>query len=136
MKKKMISLLLLGSVSAALMSGCTGTTVVYVPQPSHTGRDVGITLAVVGAGVAITFLAVHGSHFVKGCAVADPDGLALTTGDGQSFKLVGATASIHPGETLRVKGRKGKKDKSGSRNFLVDEVTKDYGPCSAVPAKS
>jgi hypothetical protein len=128
--RRMISLLLFGSVTAGLMCGCD-TTVVYVPQPSHTGRDVGITLGVVGAGVGLTLLAVHGKHFAKGCVTGDPRNLSLGSGDGQTFKLMGATSTIHAGEVLRVKGHKGKKDRSGSRDFLVDEVTKDYGSCKA-----
>jgi hypothetical protein len=131
--KKMIGSVLIGSASLGLICGCD-TNVVYVPQPSHTGRDVGITLAVVGAGVGLTLLAVHGKHFVKGCVSGEPGSLSLGTGDGQAFTLVGATSSIHAGEVLRVKGHKGKKDGSGSRNFLVDEVTKDYGSCKVAGA--
>jgi hypothetical protein len=118
--RKTISLLVLGSVSVGLICGCDTTPeVIYVPQPSHTGRDVGITLGVVGAGVAVTFLAVHGKHVVKGCTAVD-----------QGFTLVGDTVSIHAGEVLRLKGHKGKKDKSGHRDFLVEEVAKDYGGCA------
>jgi hypothetical protein len=132
--RKMISLLVLGSVCVGLICGCDTTPeIIYVPQPSHTGRDVGITLGVVGAGVALTFLAVHGEHVVKGCIVADQGGLSLGTDDGQRFKLVGDTASIHAGEVLRLKGHKSR-EKSGHRDFLVEEVAKDYGACAGVTA--
>jgi hypothetical protein len=58
----------------------------------------------------------------------------LGTDDAQSFMLVGAPASMHAGEMLRLKGHKGAKNKSGQRNFLVDGVAKDYGPCKAASA--
>jgi hypothetical protein len=136
MRKLTLSMLLL-VLPLSLLNGCTtGTTVVYVPQPSHTGRDVGITLAVVGAGVGLTLLAVHGKHFVKGCVSGAPGSLSLGTDDAQRFTLVGAPASMHAGEMMRLKGHKGAKDKSGNRNFLVDGVAKDYGPCKVASPTS
>jgi hypothetical protein len=133
--KRTIGLLLLGSVAMGLICGCDTTPeVIYVPQPSHTGRDVGITLAVVGAGVGLTLLAVHGRHIVKGCVSGEPGSLSLGTDDAQRFTLVGAPASMHAGELLKLKGHKGAKDKSGHRNFLIDGVAKDYGPCKSASA--
>jgi hypothetical protein len=128
--RRIIGSLLLGSVALGLICGCD-TNVVYVPQPSHTGRDVGITLAVVGAGVGLTLLAVHGRHVVKGCVSGEPGNLSLGTDDAQSFALVGAPASMHAGEMLKLKGHKGAKDKAGHRNFLIDGVARDYGPCKS-----
>jgi len=97
-----------------------------------------VVLPVVIVGGGITFLIyhdVHQSHLIRGCAVSGQGGLQLQNeGDKQTFMLTGLTPDIKPGDRVRLKGKKSKKDSSGNRSFLVEELVKDYGPCKAAPA--
>jgi hypothetical protein len=45
--------------------------------------------------------------------------------------LIGDIANIKTGDRIRISGKKNKKDASGKRDFLVEKLTKDYGPCTA-----
>lgn len=74
----------------------------------------------------------HGHHSLRGCAVSGPNGLQLRNrGDQQTYALTGEVASIKPGEQVRVSGRKQKKSGAAPPQFLVDNLTKDYGSCTA-----
>jgi hypothetical protein len=94
-----------------------------------------LLVAGVGTGVAIgiTYAVRHG-HSVSGCTVASPGGLQLQTpGEGQIYDLAGETASLKAGERIRVSGRKKKKDAGGTKVFLVQKLSKDYGLCTVQP---
>jgi hypothetical protein len=101
------------------------------------GQAVGIFVAAgaiaVGIGVIIYFV-VRTPPTITGCAVAAPAGLALQTEGGhQTFALLGETAAIKPGDRVKIKGKRQKKDAAGNRSFLVTTLKKDYGVCSALP---
>jgi hypothetical protein len=95
-----------------------------------------LPIVIVGGGISfLIYYDVHHSHFIRGCAVSAQGGLQLQNeGDKQTFMLTGLTPDIKPGDRVRLKGKKSKKDSSGNRSFLVEELVKDYGPCKAAPA--
>jgi len=90
------------------------------------------------AAIGVTIYAIyHFSHrgrSLRGCAVSSPGGLRLINeGDQQPYDLTGATATIKPGDRVRVKGKKIKSDPN-HRQFVVEKLSKDYGACRATPA--
>jgi hypothetical protein len=52
----------------------------------------------------------------------------ISESDKQPYTLVGEVAGIKPGDRVRVSGKKGK-EKSAAREFLVEKVSRDFGPC-------
>ncbi len=75
---------------------------------------------------------------VKGCADPGSDGLVLKTdSDQQSYRLIGLTAGLKPGDRVKVTGKKKKnpKGETGPQRFLVEKVSRDYGPCQAAAAR-
>jgi len=93
----------------------------------------GVAIGFVGAaiGVGIYYL-VRRAPSITGCAVSSPGGLSLQNeGDRQTYMLIGDIANIKTGDRIRISGKKNKKDASGKRDFHVEKLTKDYGPCTA-----
>ena len=105
-----------------------------------TGEIVGISVgAVAGTALVVgTVVAVnHDRHILKGCVSPGPDGLQLTRdSDKKVFSLVSAPADIQPGEKVKLRGTKQKKQKGspGNQQFVVQRVTKDFGRCEASPS--
>ena len=106
------------------------------PQPSHTGEEV----AVVGIPVAIAvgvivLVAVHSDHHtLRGCVSMGPKGLQVRTdGDAKTYNLIGVTANTRVGDVVKLHGSKEKKDSNGDRAFVVEKMTKDFGPCKVQP---
>ena len=95
-----------------------------------------VGIAAIGAGVGIgIYYAVHHSHSLTGCAASGANGPELQSkGDRQTYALVGAVSAIKPGERIRVSGKKVKKTPGPTPQFLVEQLSKDYGPCPANPA--
>ena len=60
-------------------------------------------------------------------------GLLLDTREGL-LKGGDTGPAIKPGDRIRVSGRERKEYPSGNRDFLVDKLAKDYGPCKTLPA--
>jgi hypothetical protein len=105
------------------------------PQPSNAG--IYATAAAVGGGIvvgAIILVEVNKSHHtVRGCVSTGPNGLVvLNESDNQNYALVGVTANTKVGDRVRLHGAKDKKNKNSpaGRTFVVEKVTKDYGPCT------
>ncbi len=94
-----------------------------------------VAVAAIGAGIGIgIYYAIHHGHSLTGCAVAGANGLELQNrGDRQTYNLVGAVAGIKPGERVRVSGKKVKRSAGPTQQFLVEQLSKDYGACSATP---
>ena len=89
-----------------------------------------VFVAVVAGVTVLIYYAVRQPPSITGCAVAGPNGLTMQgEGDHQTYFLIGDTAAIHPGDRIKVKGKKKKKDSAGNRSFLVDNLKKDYGAC-------
>jgi hypothetical protein len=94
---------------------------------------IGIAVAAIGAGIGIViYYAVHHNHNLTGCAVSGANGLELQNkGDQQTYALVGAVAGIKSGERVRVSGKKVKRTAGSTQQFLVEQLSKDDGACSA-----
>lgn len=92
-----------------------------------------IGIAAVGAAIGIgLYFAISHSHRLTGCAVSGPDGTILTSeSDKQTYVLSGDVAGIKPGDRVRVSGKKIKQKSAGTRQYLVEKVSRDYGACKA-----
>jgi hypothetical protein len=105
--------------------------------PSST-QVAGVALGIAGAGAAIgigVFYAVHHGHNLTGCVASEGNGLELLTdSDHKTYALNGEVADIKPGERIHVAGRKSKKSSAVPPSFLVEKVSKEYGPCEVMPA--
>jgi hypothetical protein len=83
----------------------------------------------VGAGIGI-YYAVHHGHALNGCAVSGSSGLELqSSGNQQTYALVGEVAGIKSGDRVRVSGKKAKNAGGGAQQFVVEKLTGDYGAC-------
>jgi hypothetical protein len=101
-------------------------------QIVSTGQIVGVVvgIAAVGAaiGIGIYFAARH-DRSLTGCTASGTSGIQLRSeGDHQTYALIGDVASIKTGDRVRVSGKK-KKDAGNGRPFLVEKLSKDFGPC-------
>lgn len=102
------------------------------------GEVTAIIIGILAVGAAIgvgIYFAVRHSPSLTGCAVAAPGGLQLQNeSDRQTYALIGDIAAIHPGDRVRVSGKRKKKDPAvPDRQFLVEHFAKKLGPCR-VPA--
>lgn len=96
---------------------------------------IGIGVGAIGAGIGIgIYYAVHHNRSLTGCAVSGANGLDLENkGDQQRYALVGAVNAIKPGERIRVSGKRVKKTAGPTPQFLVEQLSNDFGPCPAKP---
>jgi hypothetical protein len=97
---------------------------------------IGVGVAAIGAGIGIgIFYAIHHGHSINGCALSGPSGLELQNrGDQQTYALIGEVAGIKPGDRVRVSGKKSKANSAATRQFLVEKVSRDFGPCEVAHA--
>jgi hypothetical protein len=96
------------------------------------GIIAGIAGAGIALGVGVTMAVKHENHSVAGCAHSGPDGVELTSdSDKQTYTLIGDVAGVKSGDRVRVSGKKSKDKAAGTRQFLVEKVSKDLGPCEA-----
>jgi hypothetical protein len=95
-----------------------------------------VGVAAIGAAIGVgIYFAVRRPPSIAGCTFSSANGLSLQNeGDQQTYTLIGDTANIKTGERIKISGKKKKHNAAGTRDFLVEKLTKDYGPCSAVPA--
>jgi hypothetical protein len=112
--------------SSTPIGGVTKSDVVWI----------GVAVAAIGAGVGVgIYYAVHHNHSLTGCAVSGANGLELQNkGDQQTYALVGAVTAIKPGDRVRVSGKRVKKSAGPAPQFLVEQLSKDYGSCPGKPA--
>lgn len=100
-----------------------------------TGRVTAIVLGIAGVTAGITFgvyAAVKHNHTLTGCAAFGQDAMTLTSeSDKQTYALIGEVAEIKPGERVRVSGKKNKEKSATNQQFLVEKVSKHFGPCEA-----
>jgi hypothetical protein len=96
---------------------------------------IGVAIGAIGAGIGIgVYYAFHHGHTLNGCAVSQADGLKLkNNGDDQTYALVGEVSAIKPGDRVRVSGKKTKKSAGPAPQFVVEQLSKDYGPCPVKP---
>lgn len=94
------------------------------------GALVGIAAVGAGIGIGIYFVVKH-NHSVTGCAASTAGGMTLTTeSDKHTYSLIGDIAGIKLGNRVRVSGKKAKEKSSGTAQFLVEKVSKDFGACN------
>jgi hypothetical protein len=131
----------------ATVIACAMAVTATTPASAQSGTPIGgvtksdaawivVAIAAIGAGIGIgIYYAVHHNHSLTGCAVSGANGLELQNkGDQQTYTLVGAVAAIKPGERIRVSGKRVKKTAGPTQQFLVEQLSKDYGACPANPA--
>jgi hypothetical protein len=104
-----------------------------------TGEVVGIGVAI-GAVIVVgtvVLVEVHKSHHtIKGCVSAGPNGLLVENdSDKKIYSLTGVPANVKVGDIVKVHGTKETKqrDSLGNREFVVANMSKDYGPCKVPP---
>jgi hypothetical protein len=135
-------ILAFAALSSFLLCGATTSPTACNSKPigPSTGEVVGIGVGVVG-GIAvgtIVLVEVHKSHHtVKGCVTAGPDGLEVhNEGDQKVYALTGITANVKPGDIVKLNGDKEKhqKDSAGDVDFMIQKISRDYGPCKVALA--
>jgi hypothetical protein len=120
-------------VLAAVSSG-PARAQIGVSNAQATVAGVAIVAVAVGIGVVVYFT-LRQSPTITGCAVTAANGLNLASeGERQTFLLTGDTADIKPGDRVKLKGKRQKKDAAGNRPFLVSNLKEDYGACTMQPA--
>jgi hypothetical protein len=96
-----------------------------------------IIVAIVAVGVAIgvgVYFILRRPPSLHGCVTSAPNSLTLLNeADRQTYDLVGDTSAVKDGQIVKVSGKK-KKDSSGKQYFLVEKLSKDYGPCKVATA--
>jgi hypothetical protein len=125
----------MAALAPFFLCGATSPTACKQQQPSNAG--IYATAAAVGGGIvvgAIILVEVNKSHHtVKGCVSAGPNGLVVRNeSDNENYNLVGVTANTKVGDRIKLHGSKDKKskDSTADRTFVVEKVTRDYGPCT------
>ena len=96
------------------------------------GGQVGAGIAVLaGAGIGITYLALHNRGTIVGCVRTDGHGNSSLIDENKKAYALAAGGSVPSGERVKLKGKKGK-NSSGEITFEVEHLVKDYGQCPAV----
>jgi hypothetical protein len=117
---------------------CSGTT-------SCTKTQIGLSIGGIAAGLVLitvgTTIAIkdHNDHTVRGCIYSDAEGFKLRTSDAKIYTLEGDPGTLRAGDRVRLHGSKAKRAKaneSGQSVFVVESLSKDYGPCPANLAMS
>lgn len=116
---------------------CSGTTSCTTQQVvlSSAGIAAGLVLITVGTTVAIKD---HNEHTVRGCVFSDAEGFKLRTSDAKIYTLEG-DPTLKVGDRVKLHGSKAKKAKANATGhlvFVVESVSKDYGPCPSDLAMS
>jgi hypothetical protein len=117
--------------AAFVALACSGAT-------SCTRTQVGLSAAaiaavLVGTTVGITIAVQNSHHTLQGCVFSEANGLKIRTSDAKVYALEGETATIKVGDRFKFHGSKLKKtkDSTGDHVFVVERLSKDYGPCPA-----
>jgi hypothetical protein len=135
-------------LSAFLLSGASspsscnnGSSNNNIPGTSITTGQATAILVGSAAAIAvgtIVLVEVHKSHHtVKGCVTAGPDGLQVhNEGDQKVYALTGVTADVKVGDIVKLHGdrEKHQKDAAGDEDFMIQKMSRDYGPCKAALA--
>ena len=133
----------LGVTAKTTMSSLVCVAIIGCCQPNDpncrntsigpSGAEIAGVAIGVGAGIgAIIAVEVHHAHHtLNGVVVDSPSGKQLRTHSGNTLYLLsGSTASIPAGHRVSLHGTavKQPKDGTGDRTFVVERMTKDYGP--------
>ena len=121
----------------SLLSRCQRLCARGLTSCSNTqiGLSIGaIAAVVVGTTVGVTLAVQHSHHTVQGCIYSGTNGLEVRMDDAKIYSLTGQLADIKVGDRLKIHGSRVKKVKGNTavgQVFVVEKVTKDYGPCAA-----
>jgi len=119
---------------ALVCSGATSCTRTQVVLSSAA-----IAAVVVGTTVGVTYAVKHHRHTLQGCVFSDATGFKLRTSDAKVYTLKGDAASIKVGNSGKFHGSKEKRakgDSTGDQVFVVQKLSKDFGPCPVNVATS
>lgn len=128
------------ALSSFLLCGATAPTQCKDQIGPSTGEVVGIAAGAVAVVVIGTVVLVHvhnSHHILKGCVTSGPGGLeVLNESDKKTYALTGVPANVKVGDIVRVNGSKDKKakDSAGNQEFIVEKMSRDYGPCKTALA--
>jgi hypothetical protein len=126
------ALLLTSSLHARAQSGPSPLGSFDIGPTKAQVVGVAIGIGAVGAAIGLgVYYGVHHGHSLTGCATSTTIGLELQTDDHQTYALNGEVATITSGNRVRVGGKKSKKNSGATRSFLVEKVSKDFGPCKS-----
>lgn len=129
---RITALALIASLACCGTTSCTKTQIGL----SIGGIAAGLVLITVGTTIAIKD---HNDHTVRGCIYSDAEGFKLRTSDAKIYTLEGDPATLKAGDRVKLHGSKAKKAKAndiGQSVFVVESLSKDYGPCPANLAMS
>jgi len=114
---------------------------IALATPAHAGKlqdeATGIVVAIVVVGLAVTLgVAVVVVHYSKkrtvtGCVMAGAGGMSVTDErDKKIYMLFGDTATVTPGNRMRLEGKK-VKAKSPDKTLIWEttKMSKDFGVC-------
>lgn len=86
--------------------------------------------AVVATAIVVPVAISHSRHTLKGCAITGDNGLQVIEEDStKRFTLAGTTDAIKVGDTVKLHGSRQKKQNGAEQAFVVEKISKDYGPC-------
>jgi hypothetical protein len=125
------------ALTSFLFCGFNGPQQCQTKSDDHSKAIIITAVAVAATGTAVAIGVHTANHNIKGCVTSDKDGLHLQEGDtARKYVLSGATPGIKEGDLVRVHGSKVKKAKgvNSDQIFVVDQLKKDYGLCTAQPA--
>lgn len=111
---------------ALVSSGITSCTKTQIALSSAA-----IAAVIVGTTVGVTLAVQKHNHTLQGCVFSDAGGLKLRTSDARVYRLKGDDADIKVGDRVKFHGLKAKKAKGADQVFVVQKVSKDFGPCPA-----
>ena len=122
--------------SVVIFLGCVLAAVSSRPARAQIGisnaqaTEVGVAIVAVAVGIGVVvYFTFRQSPTITGCAVSAANGLTLASeGERQTFFLTGDTADIKPGDRVKVKGKRQKKDATGNRPFLVSDLKETTAP--------
>ena len=123
-------------LSAFLLCGASSPTKCNSGQIGPSNGEVYGIAAGVAAGVTIgivVLVEVHKSHHqIKGCVSSGPGGLQVDNDSNHKiYALTGVSSNVKVGDFVRVNCNKEKQQKGSSaiREFQVEKMSRDYGPC-------
>jgi len=135
-----VGIVCFAALGSLLLCGSTAPVACNEHIGPSTGEVVGAGVGIVAAIVVgtVVLVDVHKSHHtIKGCVTSGPGGLEVRSDkDGKIYALTGVTANVKPGDVIQVHGSKEKnqRDADGNQDFMVEKMSRDYGPCKVQPA--
>ena len=126
----------MASLSAFLLCGATAPVTCKENIGPSSGEVVGVAVgaAAVVVGVVVLVEVDKSHHHVNGCVSSGPNGLQVQNeSDHKIYALTGVSTNVKVGDIVRLKGNKEKQGSSPNREFQIEKMSRDYGPCK-VPA--